>query len=140
MKIRTVKKGYCPDQIELNGSILKMYAGASASTRPPQYIAAELKAQGLTVCILECMNRRLRGKNDLHGQPYKPSTFIFADLHTEEQIKDWRDKVEFWKKQFRPRTKKWMIQTRQKNNRPKISELFTGNEAAQNQAIKELLN
>lgn len=138
--MRTIKKGYCPDAIEINGTTLKMYAAGSASTRPVKNVAADLEAQGLTVCILECMNRRLKGKDDLHGQPYKPSTFIFTDLHTEEQIKAWRDKVEFWKKMFTPRTKKWMLETRKKNNRPKVAELFTGNEAAQNQAIKELLN
>jgi hypothetical protein len=140
MPVRTIKKSSCPDQIELNGTTLKMYAAGSASTRPAQNIAADLKAQGLTVCILEVMNPRLKGKTDLHSQPYKPSQFIFSDLHTEEQINLWRDKVNFWKKQFQPRTKKWMIQTRRKNNTPKNAYLMTGNEQAQNQAIKELLS
>lgn len=139
--MRTIKKGYCPNAIEINGTTLKLYASASAIANVAvKHRAEELQAQGLTVCIVEVHNRRLKGKTDLHGQPYKPSIFIFADLYTPEQIIEWRDKVEFWKKQFTPRTNKWMKETRAKNNRPKAAELWTGNEAAQNQAIKELFN
>jgi hypothetical protein len=139
--MKTFKKTYLPDQIEINGTILKMYAAASAlANMNARYRAEELKAQGLTVCIVEVLSNKLKGKPDLYGNPYKPSIFIFADLYTPEQIEAWRDKVNFWKKQFAPRTNKWMKETRAKNNRAKVAELWTGNEAAQNQAIKELLN
>lgn len=138
--MRTIRKFFCPDQIEINGTVLKMYAAGSASTKPIHYEAEQLKAKGLIVAIVEVHNKQLRGKTDLHNKPYQPSKFIFTDLHTDEEIKAWRDKVEFWKKQFRPRTKKWMADTMRKNNRPKAAELWTGNEAAQNQAIRELLN
>lgn len=139
--MRTFKKTYLPDQIVLNGTTLKMYAAASAlANMNARHKAEELKAQGLTVCIVEVLSRQLKGKPDLHGKLYTPSVFIFSDLHTPEQIETWRDKVNFWKKQFAPRTIKWMKETRSKNNRPKVAELWTGNEAAQNQAIKELLN
>lgn len=138
--MRTFKKSYLPDQIELNGNTLKMYAAASAlANMNARHRAEELKAQGLTVCIVEVLSRQLKGKPDLHGKPYTPSVFIFSDLHTPEQIEAWRDKVDFWKKQFKPRTKTWMQAVRKKNNSGKFN-LMPENIPAQNQAIKELLN
>lgn len=143
--IRTIKKASRPDTLIINDTILKNNVDADLqgyphTNRQKHNIAAELKAQGLTVCIVEVLSRNLKGKTDLHNQPYKPSVFIYSDLHTAEQINKWRQDVEFWKKLFAPRTKKWMVQTKRKNSRPKVAELWTGNEAAQNQAIKELLN
>lgn len=143
--MRTIKKTYKPEEITVNGATLKNYfeadlKGYPITNRNRHTIAAELKDKGLTVAIVEVLQTNLKGRTDLHGQEYKPSIYIYADLHTDEQFNQWREKVEFWKKQFAPRTNKWMKETRAKNNRPKASELWTGNEAAQNQAIKELLN
>lgn len=138
--MKTFKKTYCPDQIEISGTILKMYAAASAlANMNARHRAAELKAQGLTVAIVEVLSNQLKGKPDLHGKPYTPSVFIYTDLHTEEQIKAWRDKVNFWKKMFSPRTDKYKKEVRARNNSTKPN-FLPDEAAAQNQAIKELLN
>lgn len=139
--MKVIKKTYCPDEVKLpDGTTLKMYATASAlANMNARHRAAELQAQGITVCIVEVLSRQLKGKTDLHGNFYTPSIFIYTDLHTEEQIKEWRDKVEFWKTQFKPRTKTWMQAVRKKNNSGKFN-LMPENIPAQNQAIKELLN
>ena len=137
--MRTIKKGTLPREIEINGTTLKMYAAASVlANMNARHRAEELQAQGLTVCIVEVHNRRLKGKTDLHGQPYKHSTFIFSDLSTPEQIAAWRDRVEFWKKMFLPRTKKYLKEVRARNNSGKPS--LNDEPQAQNQAIKEILN
>jgi len=138
--MRTFKKTFLPDQIEVNGTTLKMYAAASAlANMNARHRADELKAQGLTVCIVEVLSNSLKGKTDLHGKLYTPSIFIFADLHTPEQIAAWRDKVNFWKKQFLSRTDKYKREVRARNNSGKYN-LLPDEAAAQNQAIKELLN
>lgn len=137
--MRTLKKTFLPDQIEVNGTILKMYAAASAlANMNARHRAEELKAQGLTVCIVEVLSNNLKGKPDLHGKPYAPSIFIFSDLHTPEQIATWRDRVDFWKKMFAPRTQKYLKEVRARNNNGNPS--LNNEPAEQNQAIKELLN
>lgn len=137
--MRTFKKTFLPDQIEVNGTILKMYAAASAlANMNARHRAEELKAQGLTVCIVEVLSNNLKGKPDLHGKPYTPSIFIFSNLHTPEQIATWRDRVNFWKKMFAPRTQKYLKEVRARNNNGNPS--LNNEPAEQNQAIKELLN
>lgn len=66
-----------PDTIKAtDGTILRPYVG---HLNQRQVIAAckEVKAKYRTVKVL---GLNLRGKTDLHGQPYKPTKWIFTSL------------------------------------------------------------
>ncbi len=81
-RIRTYKKSYCPESIEHHGQVLTLNGYFSAlqhQDKSGQDFAKQLIAQGKTVAFVQVLNPRLRGKTDLHGQPYKGSKFIFSN-------------------------------------------------------------
>lgn len=94
MKIKVIKAANCPDTVTTKkGEILKMcFAGVGITAAEKKKDAETLQAKGLTVVIVEVHNKRLKGKTDLHGQPYKPSTFIYSNF-TEEKEKDRRPDI-----------------------------------------------
>lgn len=73
-KAAVIKKDHLPDVVEHKGKEYKMVSSMSA-----------MKASGQPVempksyVIVEVMNKRLRGKTDLHGKPYKPSQWVFEE-------------------------------------------------------------
>lgn len=81
--MKSFKKYYLPDSIEYAGKTLTMNAEASAKINLGRSANLEANFQKevneKTVCIVEVMSKNLRGKNDLYGQPYKPTKFIFSN-------------------------------------------------------------
>lgn len=43
-------------------------------------LIAKIKARGGKYRLVEVLSRNLRGRNDLHGSPYRPSTWILTNL------------------------------------------------------------
>lgn len=80
-------KTYLPDSIELpNGAVLYPVIGGHLKQQPfyngPQTIpalVAEAKRRGLKYRRVEVLSRNLRGKLDLHRQPYRPTRWIFVE-------------------------------------------------------------
>ena len=64
---------YCnlPDQIKSKGKIFKLNATLSAKEQVP------INKRYRTVLVL---SRNLRGKTDLHRNPYKPHKFIYTEV------------------------------------------------------------
>lgn len=82
--MKTFKKSYLPDSIEYKGKELTLNVDATSKAtingRSKMCAANDLKdIQDKTVCLVEVTNRNLKGKTDLYGQPYKPTTFIFSN-------------------------------------------------------------
>lgn len=90
--MKTFRKSYVPDSIEHNGKTFVMDAYASANNEKPTGDCVKLIVT----------NSRLRGKTDLHGNPYPSSTYYF--IPAEEKQKQ---RIKFWVGCFMPRTQKW---------------------------------
>ena len=142
--MKTFKKSYLPDTVNYNGYTLKLNMAETSGPNGERYLdrhriraAEDLKSKGVTVCLVACMSNNLKGKTDLHGQPYKPNLYIFSDLSTPEEIQDWRAKVDFWKKLFTPRTKQYIKGVAARERRKNSPEIIYTEKL---QAIKELLN
>lgn len=43
----------------------------------------EAKRQGLKYRHVEVLSRNLRGKHDLHGQPYRPTQWVFVEVRAD---------------------------------------------------------
>lgn len=73
-KIRTYKKTSLPENVIFNGEKLNFNPSANSIQD-----ARQLKTEGKTVVLVEVRNPKLKGKTDLHGQPYTPNLFIFTN-------------------------------------------------------------
>ena len=78
----TFKKTSLPEEIKYNGETYTHNATISGSmgasnTNPRKTIEA-VKSTGKKAVLVEVLSRNLKGKKDLHGQPYKASQFIFT--------------------------------------------------------------
>ena len=79
--MKTFKRSSLPENIKYNGKILKfdsVNSGIANAGKLHSYIINELKRAKKTVCIVEVLNTRLKGKTDLHGRPYTSNRFIFT--------------------------------------------------------------
>lgn len=71
-----------PQSITLScGTVLKKrihyIAGIGLSKNA---LITKIKARGGKYRLVKVLSRRHRGKNDLHGRPYEPSTWILTNL------------------------------------------------------------
>ena len=80
-------KSYLPEFIRLpDGTILYPVIGGCLNQQPfttatsREAIAAEAKRRKLKYRRVEVLSRHLRGKLDLHRQPYKPTKWIFVEV------------------------------------------------------------
>ena len=60
------------------GGCLKQQPFTTATSR--KAIAAEAKRRKLKYRRVEVLSRNLRGRLDLHRQPYRPTTWIFVEV------------------------------------------------------------
>ena len=60
------------------GGCLKQQPFTTATSRKAK--AAEAKRRKLKYRRVEVLSRNLRGKLDLHRQPYRPTTWIFVEV------------------------------------------------------------
>jgi hypothetical protein len=42
-------------------------------------IASTLKKEGRKCVLVNVLSKNLKGKNDIHGKPYKPTKWIFTN-------------------------------------------------------------
>ena len=80
-------KSNLPEFITLpDGTVLYPVIGGSLKQQPftkatsRRAIAAEAKRRRLKYRRVEVLSRELRGKLDLHRQPYRPTTWIFVEV------------------------------------------------------------
>lgn len=70
--MKVFKRARIPDQVTYNGQIYKVDIELSSAFNID-------KAKKMPdVLLVEVYNKNLRGKTDLHGNPYKPSEWIFT--------------------------------------------------------------
>ena len=85
-------KANLPEFITLpNGTILYPVIGGCLKEQPfttatsRDAIAAEARRRKLKYRRIEVLNRNLRGKLDLHRQPYRPTKWIFVEVKERNQ-------------------------------------------------------
>lgn len=111
--MKTFKRSYLPDSIEYNGK--KYVPDHDSSTNIQLGVQLSPRPGSIKVVVT---NPRLRGKEDLHGKPYPSSTYYFIPFESPEEQqarldreKDEQERIEFWVKQFMPRTQKYCRET-----------------------------
>lgn len=73
--MRVLKRRSLPDKLNYNGVQYGCNIGKSALVQNVN----QAKREGAKV-VVQVMSKQLEGKLDLHGQPYKPSVFIFEPV------------------------------------------------------------
>lgn len=80
--MKTFKKDHLPESITYNGKIFKYNAHVSgamnANGTMPNSIERELKKQERSSVLVLVLSKNLKGRTDLHGNPYQPSKHIFT--------------------------------------------------------------
>ena len=80
--MKTFKRTSLPEEIKYNGERYTHNATISgamtASNTSPQKTIEAVKSTCKKAVLVEVLSRNLRRRTDLHGQPYKPSQFIFT--------------------------------------------------------------
>lgn len=66
----TIKRANFQSILRIKGKVYEWQPSESALNKPSDK----------TVLRLEVLNSRLKGRLDLHGNPYKPSVFYFKNL------------------------------------------------------------
>ena len=81
--MKTFKKSYLPESVTYNGEIYflnsSISGSMSASGTNPKKVIEAVKSTGKKAVLVEVLQNSLKGKTDLHGQPYKASQFIFTN-------------------------------------------------------------
>ena len=80
--MKTYNKTHIPEQIVYKDSIYKPNAAITSAQKlnntSLKTIAATLKKEGRKMIVVNCLSNNLKGRTDLHGQPYKPSQWIYT--------------------------------------------------------------
>lgn len=77
--MKIYNKTSLPEKIDYNGKEYKCDMNLSAdvtSIKSPKL--TELKIKKVDFIVVTVLSARLRGKLDLWGQPYKPTTWVFT--------------------------------------------------------------
>lgn len=80
--MKQFNKNSLPESIDYNGITYKVNIAISSAmtlnNTPVRTIASTLKAEGRKAILVNVTNKALRGKTDLHGNPYQPTKWIFT--------------------------------------------------------------
>lgn len=80
--MKTFNKTFLPDSIDHKGNSYKRNIPISfamnSNDTSTAIIAATLKKEGRKGVLVNVLATQLKGKTDLHGQPYKPTKWIFT--------------------------------------------------------------
>ena len=92
--MKTFKKPSLPESISHNGSEFTLNTSISSAMHlnntPISRIAQTLRSEGRKAVVVEVLSRSLKGKTDLHGNPYKPTKWIFTEVEQEmESFTSW---------------------------------------------------
>lgn len=78
--MKTFNKTYLPEEIVYNGLTYKPNTAVSNLTiqniKLSDYVNV-LKSNGYNLVLCNVLSKNLKGKIDLHNQPYKPTQWIF---------------------------------------------------------------
>lgn len=81
--MKTFKRTSLPEEIKYNGETYRQNStitgGMMASNTRPEKVIDALKSTGKKGILVEVLSSKLKGKTDLHGQPYRASKFIFTN-------------------------------------------------------------
>ena len=77
-------KTYLVDSINYNGENYycnaAMSGAMSANNTKPSLVSQVLKKEGRKGVLVNVLSKELKGKTDLHGQPYKPTKWIYTTI------------------------------------------------------------
>jgi len=79
--MKTFKRASLPETIHYNGDDYKVHIASSAAifnTSDAKRECNKFSSHGTKAVLVEVQPSQLRGVSDLHGQPYKPSIFLFT--------------------------------------------------------------
>jgi len=80
--MKTFKKDHLPEEVSHNGETYRCDNAITIDYRANKTNGRDLKKrfkkQGIKAVIVSVLSRKLVGKQDLHGKPYKPSIWIFT--------------------------------------------------------------
>ena len=80
--MKVFKKDHLPDEIKYRGNTYRrdsyLQTGIEATQTEYSRLQEKLKKDGFKMVLVECQHPRLKGKENLHGEPYKPSVFIYS--------------------------------------------------------------
>lgn len=80
--MKTFKKDHLPDTLIYKGEMYwinnDITTGWQRNNTPLKEITATLKKEGRKAVLVNCMEKNVKGKRDLHGELYKPSQFIYT--------------------------------------------------------------
>lgn len=80
--MKTYNRSNLPESIVYNGDTYRLNAAISAgmiaNNTSLRTIAHTLKKEGRKMVVVNCLAKGLKGKTDLHGQPYKPNVYIYT--------------------------------------------------------------
>lgn len=81
--MKKLNKTFLPDEIEYNGETYKRNSFISIAmglnNTSESVIASTLKKEGRKCVLVNVLSKNLKGKNDIHGKPYKPTKWIFTN-------------------------------------------------------------
>ena len=82
--MKVLKKDHLPEQIEYRNSIYKHNIALSGALnyagRSIEFVEQQLKEQGQKGVVVSVLHKNLKGKLDLHNQPYQPRLAIYTTL------------------------------------------------------------
>jgi len=76
--MKTFNRTYLPSEIKHNNEVYKLEQ-SSCNENSSKYDVMDLMCQGKKCIRVNVLSRNLKGKTDLHGQPYRPTTWIFTN-------------------------------------------------------------
>jgi hypothetical protein len=81
--MKTYSKTYLPDSLLIAGQEYKVNFEASNEYKDGYKITCitRLKQLGEKPVLVKVMSKNLKGRTDLHGNPYKPSEWIFTPVN-----------------------------------------------------------
>lgn len=77
--MKIFNRTYLPETITYNGSVYKMEQ-SSANENSSRYDVMDLMCKGKKCIRVNVLSRKLKGKTDFFGQPYRPTTWIFTNI------------------------------------------------------------
>ena len=73
-----------PETVRQKGKSYKILSAVTPShIQDLNLLKAKLREEGTAYITVHVLAKNLRGKTDLHGQQYQPSTWIYVDKKTD---------------------------------------------------------
>lgn len=77
--MKTFSRPFLPAAIEFKGRVYTRELELDKDLiKYPEHLRIALEANGKVAVLVKVLAKNLRGKEDLHGKPYQPSTWIYT--------------------------------------------------------------